>query len=119
MAVAFQEIEPPSIPAATSAINTVQRIAGSLGTALLAVTLQQAMTAELPGFHGGVAQASALTAADPSRTLPGLAHAFATTFWVALALTAASLVPVLLLPGRRTARGLDPGPREPAAHTSR
>ena len=117
MAVAFQAIEPAAIPAATSAINTIQRIAGSLGTVLLAVTLQQAMTARLPSFRGGIAQAGALAAADPARTLPSLARAFGTTFWVALALTAASLVPALLLPLRRTANGLDQGKRKPEAHT--
>src|ERR1039457_4093474 len=85
MAVAFQAIEPGAIPAGTSAINTIQRIAGSLGTVLLAVTLQQAMTARLPSFRGGIAQARALAAADPARTLPSLARAFGTTFWVALA----------------------------------
>jgi EmrB/QacA subfamily drug resistance transporter len=107
MAAAFRTIEPAAIPAATSAISTIQRVAGSLGTALLAVTLQRAMTAELPGFRGGIAQAGALAAADPARTLPSLASAFGTTFWVALALTAASLIPALLLPSRRTARHLD------------
>ena len=117
MAVAFQAIEPAAIPAATSAINTIQRIAGSLGTVLLAVTLQQAMTARLPSFRGGIAQAGALAAADPACTLPSLARAFGTTFWVALALTAASLVPALLLPLRRTANGLDQGKRKPEAHT--
>src|ERR1017187_63940 len=117
MAVAFKAIEPAALPAATSAINTIQRIAGSLGTVLLAVTLQQAMTARLPSFRGGIAQAGALAAADPARTLPSLARAFGTTFWVALALTAASLVPALLLPLRRTANGLDQGKRKPEAHT--
>ena len=39
---------PPAIPAAAAAIGTIQRIAGSLGTALLAVTLQHAIGARLP-----------------------------------------------------------------------
>ena len=37
---------------------------------------------------------------SPARALPALATAFGTTFWVALALTAASLVPALALPPR-------------------
>jgi len=100
MAAAFQAVDRQAIPAATAAISTIQRIAGSLGTALLAVTLQRAMTARLPGLHGGITQAAALAAADPARALPALAGAFGAAFWVALALTAASLVPALLLPGR-------------------
>ncbi len=100
MAAAFQAIDRSAIPAATAAISTIQRIAGSLGTVLLAVCLQRAIGAQLPGFRGGITQAAALAAADPARALPALASAFATTFTVALALTAAGLVPALLLPRR-------------------
>jgi EmrB/QacA subfamily drug resistance transporter len=97
MAVAFQSAGRESIASATGAIGTIQRVAGSLGTALLAVTLQRAMTAALPGFRGGVAQAGAL-AAERAGALPALAHSFGVTFWLALALTAAALAPALLLP---------------------
>ncbi len=100
MAAAFQAVDRPAIPAATAAISTIQRIAGSLGTVLLAITWQRASTAQLPGFHGGITQAAALAAADPARTLPALANAFGITFWVAVALTAVALAPALLLPGR-------------------
>jgi EmrB/QacA subfamily drug resistance transporter len=119
MAAAFQAIDRPAIPAATAAIGTIQRIAGALGTALLAITLQRAITAQLPGFHGGITQAAALAAAHPARALPALASAFGTTFWVALALTAAALGPALLLPGRPAAQ--PPGQQAPApsAHASR
>jgi EmrB/QacA subfamily drug resistance transporter len=103
MAAAFQAIDRAAIPAATSMINTIQRVAGSLGTALLAVIMQRAMTAAIPGFHGGINQAAAAAAADPDRALPSLAHAFGVTFWVAVALTAASLIPALLLPSRHPA----------------
>jgi EmrB/QacA subfamily drug resistance transporter len=124
MAAAFQAIDRPAIPAATAAISTIQRIAGSLGTVLLAVTLQRAMTAHLPGFRGGITQAAALAAAAPARTLPALASAFGTTFWVALALTAASLAPALLLPGRPAAeptgrRAAEPPGRRAAEPTGR
>jgi len=104
MAAAFGAIERQAIPAAAAAIGTIQRIAGSLGTALLAVTLTRAMTARLPGFHGSVTGAAALAAAGPARALPALAAAFGATFWVALGLTAASLVPALALPGRPAAQ---------------
>src|SRR5499427_7001197 len=104
MAAAFQSAGRESIASATSAIGTIQRVAGSLGTALLAVTLQRAMTAALPGFGGGIAQAAAL-AAGRAGAPAALAHSFGVTFWLALALTAAALVPALLLPG---------GPARPA-----
>src|SRR5205823_661982 len=75
MAVAYQSLEARTVPQATSMLSTVQRIAGSLGTALLAVALQRAMRSELPGFHGGLAQATELVARDPDRVAPALAHA--------------------------------------------
>lgn len=98
MAVGYQAVTGKDIPRATSALNVIQRVAGSLGTTLLAVVLQRSIDAEIPTFHGGLAQAGALARLDPSRTLPALTHAFGTTFWVALGLTAAALVPALLLP---------------------
>jgi MFS family permease len=98
MAVAFQELSPQAMPRATSAINVIQRLAGSLGTALLAVVLQRSIAAQLPGFHGDLAQARALAAINPTHTTPALAHAFGTTFWVAFGLTTLALIPALLLP---------------------
>ena len=100
MAAAYRGLDRHAVPRATSAINVVQRVAGSLGTALLAVVLQRAMTAQLSGFHGGIGQAAALAARRPETTTPALAHAFGTTFWVAFGLTALALVPALFLPGR-------------------
>jgi hypothetical protein len=79
--------------------------------------MQHAMAAHLPGFHGSIGGAAAIAAADPARALPALAPAFGATFWVAFALTAASLVPALALPGRRPATARQPAarPKEPRA----
>jgi predicted MFS family arabinose efflux permease len=77
MAAAFQSVPRDAIEQATSTINVVQRIAGSLGTALLAVVLQRQLPAHSP------------------------ATAFARSFWVAVVLVALALVPALLLPRRR------------------
>ena len=97
MGAAYAGLTHAQMPRATSAINAIQRIAGSLGTALLAVVLQRTIRGELPGFRGGLGQAGALAARDPQAP-PALASAFGTTFWVALVLTVAALVPALLLP---------------------
>jgi len=115
MAAAFGAIDRRAIPAATAAIGTIQRIAGSLGTALLAVTLQHAIGARLPGFGGSITGAAALAHADPARAPPAMADAFGATFWVALGLTAASLVAALALPGRPAARQPSAGAQEPSA----
>ena len=115
MAAAFGAIDRPAIPAATAAISTIQCIAGSLGTALLAVTLQHAISARLPGFGGSITGAGALAAADPAHALPALADAFGATFLVALGLTAASLVAALALPGRPATQRPSAAPQ--ARHT--
>ena len=101
MAAAFQDLDHGQMAQATSAINVVQRVAGALGSALLAIVLQQSLAAHLPGLHGGISRAAALARRQPAVVPAHIAHAFATTFWVAVALTAAALVPALLLPGRR------------------
>ena len=83
MAAAFKAVFPAEMPRATSTLNTLQRIAGAIGTALFAILLQHAITAS-QSSHPGSTQA--------------LAAAFGHTFWVAVALIAATLIPALLLP---------------------
>jgi EmrB/QacA subfamily drug resistance transporter len=65
------------IPSATTGVRIFQQIGGALGTAILAVILQHAISA------------------NPHV----IAHAFDTTFAWVLGLTALSFVPALLLPG--------------------
>jgi EmrB/QacA subfamily drug resistance transporter len=68
-----------AIPSATTGVRIFQQVGGALGTAILAVILQHAITA--------------------TRNPPLIAHAFGTTFGWVLGLTALSFVPALLLPG--------------------
>ena len=98
MAVAFGAVSREAVAQATSAINVVQRLAGSIGTALLAVVLQRAIAARLPGVHGGVGALAALPQGERTHATAALSDAFAQSFWVALGLVAAALVPALLLP---------------------
>jgi MFS family permease len=99
MAAAYQGLPRAAIGDASSAINVVQRVAGSVGSALLAVVLQAAITAQLPGFRGGIGQAATLAGASPRAALV-VSHAFGVSFGVALAISAVALVPAVLLPGR-------------------
>lgn len=99
MAAAFQQLPHAAMGQATSAINVIQRVAGALGSALLAVVLQHAIATRLTGFHGGIGQAAATAAASP-HAAPALAQAFGVSFAVALGITAVALVPTVLLPGR-------------------
>lgn len=86
-AIAYRGLQSEAIPRATSALRVFQQIGGSFGVALLAVTLQRRI--------------SGAVAAAPSGQIgkASLAHAYAGTFWWAVAFTAIALIPVSLLPG--------------------
>lgn len=98
MAVAYQSVPREAVAQATSGINVIQRIAASVGTALLAVVLQRAIAANLPGLDGGSSAFAGLSQEARAQAAPALAEAFGTTFWVAFGLVALALLPALLLP---------------------
>jgi len=110
MAVAYQAVPREAVAQATSTINVIQRIAGSVGTALLAVVLQRSIASNLHGFEGGIGALARLSPKGRSQAAPALAAAFGTAFWVALGLLAAALIPALLLPRIRAqgAQGAEP-----------
>src|SRR5262249_30097236 len=101
-----------AVPRATSAINVVQRVAASLGTALLAVVLQTSIDSRLPGLHG-IGQAATLAAHQVEPVTTQLAGAFATTFSVTIALTAAPHPPPPAAPPPALPRPGDHRPRRP------
>jgi EmrB/QacA subfamily drug resistance transporter len=90
---AFAALLPDQIGDGAAQLNVLQRVGGSLGTALFAVVL---------------ARATATLGVAPSHE--DLAHAFDTTFAWVLALSAVGLVPCLMLRAaeRRRARALQP-----------
>ena len=79
MAAAYSTLERWQVPRATPMLNVVQRVGGSLGTALLAVVLQHQL------------------ARAPSRAPEAVATGFAHTYWWAMAITALALVPAVVL----------------------
>ena len=87
MTAAFQSMQRGQVARATTAINIIQRVGGSIGVALLSVVL----THELGG--GGLARHAG----------PGAAGAFGNTFWWALVLMALAALPALFLPRSRAA----------------
>jgi MFS family permease len=109
MAAAFQTLTREETPRATSALNAIQRIAGAIGTSLLAIILQRAITANIPDFHGGIQGVGALSRQPQAASL--IADAFGATFWVAVGLIAAGLVPALLLPRIRPEQHPEQAPR--------
>jgi EmrB/QacA subfamily drug resistance transporter len=89
MTAAFAALERSELADATPQLNVLQRVGGSLGTALLAVVLQRALV----GTH----------------TIAGAASAYGTAFWASAALTAVAVVPAaLLLRAERAARATRP-----------
>ena len=47
MAAAYQTLDRPAVPRATTAINIIRTVGGSLGTAILSVVLERPIAAEL------------------------------------------------------------------------
>jgi EmrB/QacA subfamily drug resistance transporter len=116
MAAAFQALDREEAPRATSALNAIQRIAGAIGTALLAVVLQRAIAGNVPDLRQGIQALATLSPQHRADVAPALADAFGTTFWVAVGLIAATLVPALLLP--RPQRGEGPASTAAAGEAS-
>ena len=79
-AAAYAPLERSAIPRAATLFNILNRVGGSLGTAVLAVALQRGI-------------------ADGDLSPSHLAHAYNTAFAWALGLSALALLPAVLLPG--------------------
>jgi EmrB/QacA subfamily drug resistance transporter len=100
MAAAYATLERAQVPRATPMLNVLQRVGGSLGTAVMAVVLQR----QLAGAGVGLG-------ARPRGASGAAATAFAHTYWWALAGTALALVPAVVLARtqRREAREREAG----------
>jgi EmrB/QacA subfamily drug resistance transporter len=97
MAAAYSTLESNQVPRATPMLNVVQRIGGSIGTALLAVVLQRQIVSALPGASGGLGAARNVPPSARQRIAEPLATAFAHTYWWSLVLTAIAFVPAAIL----------------------
>jgi EmrB/QacA subfamily drug resistance transporter len=94
MAAAFAALERSELAHATPQLNVLQRVGGSIGTAVLAVVLQRGLT----GAH----------------TLSAQASAYGTAFWASAVLTALAIIPcIVLMNAERQARRARAGPGGP------
>ena len=85
MSAAFASLERHELSDATPQLNVLQRVGGSIGIAVLAVTLQRGLTS--------------------AHSLSAAASAYGTAFWVAVGLTAVAIIPcVVLMRSERAAR---------------
>ncbi|WP_236706201.1 MDR family MFS transporter, partial [Frankia sp. ACN1ag] len=115
MTAAYATLEPAAVPRATTTLNILQRVGGSLATALVAVELQHAIASRLPGVGGGEgALAESAGVQLPGSVADKVAEAFGTTYWWIIALTAVGFVASLFLPGRPADPAADgPANRQP------
>lgn len=97
LAAAYRSLAPAAMPRASSAMNIFQRLGGSVGTAVAATVLQQALT-------------EGRSAGTP------LNSSFSESFWWVLAFTAVTLLPALLLPRKPPA--FAPADESPVAAAS-
>ena len=89
MTAAFAALDRSELSDATPQLNVLQRLGGSIGTAVLAVVLQRALV------H--------------AHTLPAAAGAYGTAFWASMILAAIAIVPaIMLMRAERAARAAHP-----------
>ena len=94
MTAAFASLERDELPDATPQLNVLQRVGGSIGTAVLAVVLQRALS--------------------DTHTVAGAASAYGTAFWASAGLTALAIVPcIVLVRAERAARRASAGDEVP------
>jgi EmrB/QacA subfamily drug resistance transporter len=98
MAAAFASLHRSELSSATPQLNVIQRVGGSIGTAVLAVVLQRALV----GVH----------------TVSGAAAAYGTAFWASTGLTAVAIIPcVILMRAERRARAAKGAAADASAET--
>jgi MFS family permease len=97
MSGAMQTLRRAAVARASTALNIIQQVGASIGTAVMSVILVAALKDRLPGAPsgGGLGQSGA---GLPARTRDLMADAFAHTYWWALGLLALALLAALLLP---------------------
>jgi EmrB/QacA subfamily drug resistance transporter len=116
MSAAYQTLQREQLARATTALNIIQRVGGSIGTALLSVVLAHQLANALPdgAGGGGLEAAQKVPAAARERLAPDIADAFGTTFWVGAGIIALAVIPALLLPRRKPEPPASPAAAEEA-----
>lgn len=97
MAAAYQRLEHEAVPRATTALNIIRRVGGSIGTAVLAVVLERRIAADVPGAHGFGSVRNVPPAAR-EHLAPVLGSAFDQTFWVSVGLISLAFLAAFFLP---------------------
>src|SRR3954447_23672234 len=95
MSAAYQTLQRQQLARATTALNIIQRVGGSIGTALLSVVLSHQLARRLPagGGGGGLGAAQAAMAGARDEVAPRIAEAFGHTFWWGVGILLLALIP--------------------------
>jgi EmrB/QacA subfamily drug resistance transporter len=114
-AAAYFDLSHADIPRASTTMNIVRQVGGSIATALFAVVLQRQIVDSLGHQTGGGSFLSTTTKIH-STVAQKLAGAFAHTFWWAVFTILIAFVPTLLLPNKgRAAQPSEDGEVKPVA----
>jgi hypothetical protein len=97
MASAYAVVRSDQVPGATSVLNTLQRLGGSIGTAVLAVVLSDQARSALGSGAGNGALIQTLSPTVRAQVAAPLARGFGTTFLWALGATLIALIPAAVL----------------------
>jgi MFS family permease len=112
-AAAYYDLNHAEIPKATTVINIVRLIGGSVATALFAVVLERQIIANLGPIAakaGGSAGVISSTVKLPPAVADPVAAAFAHTFWWSVAAILLAFVPTLFLPSHAAGAAAVPSP---------
>jgi EmrB/QacA subfamily drug resistance transporter len=97
MAAAFAILSPAQVPRATSALNTIQRVGGAVGTALMAVVLEHQLSTVLSSSSSAGTALESASGGAGAGAASDLATAFGHTFWWAIGLSVLAIVPAAIL----------------------
>ncbi|HEY5383779.1 MAG TPA: DHA2 family efflux MFS transporter permease subunit [Acidimicrobiales bacterium] len=105
-AAAYVGLTHAEIPKASTTMNIVRQVGGSVATALFAVVLERQIVTQLgpaAAKAGGSTGVISTTTALPPRVADPVAAAFAHTFWWAIGAILIAFVPTLFLPNHAAA----------------
>jgi EmrB/QacA subfamily drug resistance transporter len=100
MTAALRTLTKADVSGASTSLNIIQQIGGSIGTATMAVILSSELANRLPsgGTRGGLGAAQGVPPELRDQVNPLIADAFGSTFVWSLVLLAVAFVPALFLP---------------------
>jgi EmrB/QacA subfamily drug resistance transporter len=100
MSAALRTLTKADAAGASTSLNIIQQIGGSIGTAIMAVILSSELAGRLPasGSRGGLGAAQGIPPESRDQLNPLIADAFGSTFVWAVALLAVAFIPALFLP---------------------